>query len=73
MAQNTTQSVFGGTTPLIATALITTLGTATAPAAYLIVCAVITILGSFAASRFSSRIRRAAATACGTELEGQNC
>lgn len=58
VAQNTTQSAFGGTTPLIATALITTLGTAAAPAVYLMGCAALTFLSSLAAGRFSSQIRR---------------
>lgn len=59
LAQNTTQSVFGGTTPLIATALIAGLGTPVAPAAYLMVCAAIGFLSSLATPRFSSQIRRA--------------
>lgn len=59
LAQNTTQSVFGGTTPLIATALIASLGTPAAPAAYLIVCAAVGFLSSLAAPRFSHQIRRA--------------
>jgi len=59
VAQNTTQSAFGGTTPLIATALIATLGTAAAPAAYLMGCAAVTFLGGLAASRLGSQVRRA--------------
>lgn len=59
LAQNTTQSVFGGTTPLIATALIAGLGTPAAPAAYLMGCAAVGFLSSLAAPRFSSQIRRA--------------
>ena len=61
LAQNTTQSVFGGTTPLIATALIAGLGTPVAPAAYLVGCAAVGFLGSLAAPRFSHQIGRAAA------------
>ena len=57
IAQNTTQSIFGGTTPLVATALIASLGTA-APAAYLVVCATVGFLGSLAVPRFSSQIGR---------------
>lgn len=53
LAQNTTQSVFGGTTPLIATALIAGLGTPAAPAAYLVGCAAVGFLSSLAAPRFS--------------------
>jgi MFS family permease len=58
VAQNLTQSAFGGTTPLIATALIAGLGTPAAPAAYLMLCAGVTFLSSLAAARFSSQIRR---------------
>lgn len=59
LAQNSTQSVFGGTTPLIATALIAGLGTPAAPAAYLVGCAAVGFLSSLAAPRFSHQIGRA--------------
>lgn len=58
LAQNVTQSVFGGTTPLVATALIANIGP-TAPALYLMVCAGVGFLSSLAAPRFSHEIRRA--------------
>ena len=60
LAQNVTQSIFGGTTPLIATALIASLGRAEAPAAYLIVCAAVGFVSSLAAPRFSRQIQRPA-------------
>ncbi|MBI2189795.1 MAG: MFS transporter [Acidobacteria bacterium] len=60
LAQNVTQSVFGGTTPLVATALIAGLGTP-APALYLMVCAAVGVLSSVAAPRFANQIRRTAA------------
>jgi MFS family permease len=61
LAQNVTQSVFGGTTPLIATALIAWLAVPAAPALYLMACAGVGVLGSLAAPRFSHQIGRRAA------------
>lgn len=61
LAQNVTQSVFGGTTPLIATALIAGLATPTAPAAYLVVCAAVGFASSLAVPRLGRQIRRPAA------------
>lgn len=61
LAQNVTQSVFGGTTPLIATALIATLGRPEAPAAYLAACAAVGVAASLAAPRFNRQIQRPAA------------
>ncbi len=58
LAQNVTQSVFGGTTPLIATALIAGLGRPEAPAIYLMICAAVGFLSSLAAPRFSRQIQR---------------
>jgi MFS family permease len=60
LAQNVTQSVFGGTTPLIATALIAGLASPAAPAVYLIVCAAVGVAASLAAPRFGHQIGRAA-------------
>jgi len=60
LAQNVTQSIFGGTTPLVATALIANLGTPTAPALWLVVCAAVGFLSSLAAPRFGHQIRRPA-------------
>jgi len=58
LAQNVTQSIFGGTTPLVATALIANVGTPTAPALYLVVCAAVGFVSSLAAPRFGREIRR---------------
>jgi len=55
IAQNITQSIFGGTTPLIATALIAGTGTPAAPALYLFVCAATTFFASFAIGAFGGR------------------
>jgi MHS family proline/betaine transporter-like MFS transporter len=60
LAQNVTQSVFGGTTPLIATALIASLGRPEAPAGYLVACAAVGFASSLAAPRFSRQIQRSA-------------
>jgi len=61
LAQNVTQSVFGGTTPLVATGLIASLGRPEAPALYLMVCAAVGFLSSLAAPRFRRQIQRPAA------------
>jgi MHS family proline/betaine transporter-like MFS transporter len=61
LAQNVTQSIFGGTTPLVATGLIASLGRPEAPALYLIVCAAVGFLSSLAAPRFGRQIQRPAA------------
>jgi len=58
LAQNVTQSIFGGTTPLVATALIANLGTPTAPALWLMVCAAVGFASSVAAPRFNRQIGR---------------
>ena len=65
VAQNTTQSVFGGPTPLMATALIASTGTPTAPAFYLAACAAVTFASSFALRRLGGRTTRSV-------IEGSN-
>jgi len=55
--QNISQTVFGGTAPLVATALIRDLHTPAAPALVVIVCGVMTFAGSFAAGRYGGRVR----------------
>jgi hypothetical protein len=61
LAQNVTQSVFGGTTPLVATALIASLSRPEAPALYLMLCAAVGFVSSLATPRFSRQIPRPAA------------
>ena len=57
VVQNISQTVFGGTAPLLATALIRDLQNPAAPALVVIVCGVITFAGSFAAGRYGGRVR----------------
>jgi MFS family permease len=57
VVQNISQTVFGGTAPLVATALIRDLHTPSAPALVVIVCGVMTFAGSFAAGRYGGRVR----------------
>jgi len=57
VVQNISQTAFGGTAPLIATALIRNLQTPVAPALVVIACGVITFAGSFAAGRYGGRVR----------------
>jgi hypothetical protein len=58
--QNISQTVFGGTAPLVATTLIRTMGLA-APAWVVVGCAVLTALGSVAVARYGGKVRSAAA------------
>jgi MFS family permease len=57
VVQNISQTVFGGTAPLVATALIRDLHTPAAPALVVVVCGVMTFAGSFAAGRYGGRVR----------------
>jgi len=57
VVQNISQTVFGGTAPLLATALIRDMQNPAAPAFVVIVCAVITFAGSFASGRYSGQVR----------------
>jgi predicted MFS family arabinose efflux permease len=61
--QNISQTVFGGTAPLLATALIRDMQNPAAPAFVVIVCGVITFAGSFAAGRYGGRVRARRAAA----------
>ena len=53
VVQNISQTAFGGTAPLVATALVRNLQSPVAPALVVIVCGVLTFAGSFAAARQS--------------------
>src|SRR5258706_3694942 len=57
VVQNISQTVFGGTAPLLATALIRDTQNPAAPAFVVMVCSVITFAGSFAAGRYGGRVR----------------
>jgi len=59
VVQNISQTAFGGTAPLVATALIRNMQTPTAPALVVIACGVMTFAGSFAAGRYGGRVRSA--------------
>jgi hypothetical protein len=61
--QNISQTVFGGTAPLVATALIRDMQNPAAPAFAVIACGVITFAGSFAAGRYGGRVRARSAAA----------
>ena len=53
---NVAFTLFSGTAPLIATSLIERTGTATAPAAMMVACAVIALAGSFFSGRFGGNV-----------------
>ena len=57
VVQNISQTVFGGTAPLLATALIRDMQNPAAPAFVVIACGAITFAGSFAAGRYGGRVR----------------
>jgi len=57
VVQNISQTAFGGTAPLIATALVRNLQTPAAPALVVIVCGVLTFAASFYAARRSGKVR----------------
>src|SRR5215510_4477541 len=57
VVQNISQTAFGGTAPLMATALVRNLQTPVAPALVVLVCGVLTFAGSFAAARHSGRVQ----------------
>lgn len=57
VVQNISQTVFGGTAPLVATALIRDIQSPAAPALVVIVCGVMTFAASFAAGRYRGRVR----------------
>ena len=63
LVQNVSQTAFGGTAPLVATALVRNLHSPTAPALLVIACGVLTFAGSVAAARQSGNVgvRREAA------------
>jgi len=57
VVQNISQTAFGGTAPLIATALVRDLQSPVAPALVVIACGGLTFAGSFAAARQSGKVR----------------
>jgi len=63
VVQNISQTAFGGTAPLVATALIRDLQSPSAPALVVIACGALTFAASFAAGRYGGRVwsRNAAA------------
>jgi hypothetical protein len=61
--QNISQTVFGGTAPLVATALIREMQNPAAPAFVVIVCGLFTFAGSFAAGRYGGRVQARSAAA----------
>lgn len=63
VVQNISQTAFGGTAPLVATALIRNLQSPIAPALVVIACGVLTFVGSFAAGRQGGRVRSKSAAA----------
>jgi MFS transporter, MHS family, proline/betaine transporter len=56
VVQNISQTAFGGTAPLVATALVRNLQTPTAPALVVVACGIVTFAGSFAAARRCGRV-----------------
>jgi len=63
VVQNISQTAFGGTAPLVATALIRNLQSPVAPALVVVVCGVLTFAGSFLAARAAGQVRVRSATA----------
>ncbi len=61
VVQNISQTVFGGTAPLVATALVRNLQSPIAPALVIVVCGGLTLAGSFALPRYAGRARVAGA------------
>jgi MFS family permease len=57
VVQNISQTAFGGTAPLVATALVRSLQSPVAPAFVVIACGVLTFAGSFYAARHSGKVR----------------
>ncbi len=55
--QNVSQTAFGGTAPLVATALIRNLQTPVAPALIVVVCGIVTCAGTFAVARRCGRVQ----------------
>jgi len=62
VVQNVSQTAFGGTAPLIATALVRNLQMPAAPALVVVACGVLTFAGSFAAARYAGQVRVAGRT-----------
>jgi MFS transporter, MHS family, proline/betaine transporter len=56
VVQNVSQTAFGGTAPLVATALVRSLQSPVAPALVVIACGVLTFAGSFYAARQSGKV-----------------
>ena len=57
VVQNISQTAFGGTAPLVATALVRNLQSPVAPALVVIACGLLTFAGSFYAARSSGQVR----------------
>jgi MFS family permease len=57
VVQNISQTAFGGTAPLVATALVRNLQSPVAPALVVIACGVLTFAGSFYAARSAGQVR----------------
>jgi len=57
VVQNISQTAFGGTAPLVATALVRNLQSPVAPAFVVTLCGVLTFAGSFYAARQSGKVR----------------
>jgi len=56
VVQNISQTAFGGTAPLLATALIRNLQTPVAPALIVVLCGIVTCAGTFAVARRCGRV-----------------
>jgi hypothetical protein len=57
VVQNISQTAFGGTAPLVATALVRDLQSPVAPALVVVACGVMTFAGSFWAARAAGKVR----------------
>jgi len=57
VVQNISQTAFGGTAPLLATALVRDLQAPAAPALIVVICGIVTFGGTFAAARHGGRVQ----------------
>jgi MHS family proline/betaine transporter-like MFS transporter len=67
VVQNISQTAFGGTAPLIATALIRTLQSPVAPALIVTICGIVTFGGTLAVARRCGRVQTGRTAAAATE------
>ena len=70
VVQNISQSAFGGTAPLLATALVRDLHSPVAPALIVAICGIVTFGGTFAVGRRGGRVQAGRTAAIRSEAAG---